>query len=242
MKKLCVLLVLILIGAGAFVYINDGNFSKILNKINNKELELKTDQDKFSYLVGINTATSLKTIPMEINKEFLIKGLSDALDGKELALSEEEIERVRENIGKELNKKQEESLTTMKTDNLKKANEFLAKNKKNANIKETASGLQYEVLEKKDGPKPTEKSTVKVHYRGTTIDGKEFDSSYKRNEPIEFPLAGVIPGWTEGLQLMNKGEKFRFFIPPTLAYGENGVPGIEPNSLLIFEVELLDFK
>lgn len=241
MKKLCLLLALVLLGACIFMYIKNKKNFQITNN-DNKELILKTDNEKFSYLVGVNTAASLKTIPMEINKEFLIKGLSDAMDGKKLALSEEEMAEVREKIGKELAKKQEESLNSMKTENLKKANEFLAKNKKKENIKETASGLQYEILEKKDGPKPTKENTVKVHYRGTSLDGKEFDSSYKRNEPIEFPLGGVIPGWTEGVQLMSKGEKFRFFIPPMLAYGENGVPGIEPNSLLIFEVELLDFK
>jgi FKBP-type peptidyl-prolyl cis-trans isomerase FkpA len=118
---------------------------------------------------------------------------------------------------------------------------FLAENAKKANVKTTASGLQYEVLtEGKGQTKPTAESNVTVHYKGTTIDGKEFDSSYSRGEPTSFPLNGVIPGWTEGVQLMTEGAKYRFFIPSTLAYGESGAGGaIGPNETLIFEVELI---
>ena len=130
--------------------------------------------------------------------------------------------------------------------NLKTAEEFLAENGKRAGVNTTESGLQYEVLAEgpADGKSPTDADIVKVHYRGTLIDGTEFDSSYARNEPVEFPLAQVIAGWTEGVQLMSEGDKFKFFIPPHLAYGETGTPGgpIGPNEALIFDVELLEVK
>jgi len=125
--------------------------------------------------------------------------------------------------------------------NKKEGEAFLDENKKKDGVQVTASGLQYKVIQMGNGEKPTETSTVKVHYKGTLIDGKEFDSSYKRNQPAEFPLNQVIKGWTEGLQLMPVGSKFEFYIPYNLAYGEEGrEPVIPPASVLIFEVELLD--
>ncbi|MEM8772490.1 MAG: FKBP-type peptidyl-prolyl cis-trans isomerase [Pseudomonadota bacterium] len=128
--------------------------------------------------------------------------------------------------------------------NLQTANDFLAENKKKANVKVTDSGLQYEVITegKEDGASPSAEDTVKVHYAGTLVNGTEFDSSYARGEPIEFPLNRVIAGWTEGVQLMSEGDKFRFFIPPELAYGERGKGPIGPNEALVFEVELIEVK
>lgn len=130
--------------------------------------------------------------------------------------------------------------------NLEASQAFLEKNKQRAGVKTTESGLQYEILEEgpAEGDSPTEANIVSVHYRGTLLDGSEFDSSHARGEPAQFPLAQVIPGWTEGVQLMSEGDKFRFYIPPSLAYGETGTPGgpIGPNETLIFEVELLEVK
>ncbi len=128
------------------------------------------------------------------------------------------------------------------TTNLAKANEFLAKNKSESGIKTTSSGLQYEVIEKGAGSKPAASNVVKVNYRGTLLNGREFDSSYSRGKPAEFPLNAVIKGWTEGVQLMSPGAKYRFFVPPQLGYGEQGGGPIGPNELLIFEVELLEIK
>ncbi len=124
-----------------------------------------------------------------------------------------------------------------------KGEAFLTENAKKEGVKATASGLQYKVVKEGTGKQPTAANTVKVHYRGTLIDGKEFDSSYKRNEPIEFPLNGVIKGWTEGLQLMKEGSKYQLFIPSSLAYGKRGAGDlIGPDETLIFEVELLEVK
>ena len=133
--------------------------------------------------------------------------------------------------------------TLMAESDLEKGEAFLKENAKKDGVKTTASGLQYKVLKEGDGKSPKATDTVKVHYKGTLIDGKEFDSSYKRGEPIEFPLNGVIPGWTEGVQLMKEGAKYQFTIPSKLAYGERGAGGaIPPNATLIFEVELLKVK
>jgi FKBP-type peptidyl-prolyl cis-trans isomerase FklB len=141
----------------------------------------------------------------------------------------------------EIQARQERAKNAQKTENLKAAQEFLAENKKKAEVKETASGLQYMVLNEGTGESPTASNVVKVHYHGTLPDGTVFDSSVERGKPAEFPLNRVIPGWTEGVQLMKEGAKYRFFIPPDLGYGERGAgPNIGPNQLLIFEVELID--
>jgi FKBP-type peptidyl-prolyl cis-trans isomerase FkpA len=134
-------------------------------------------------------------------------------------------------------------LSVMAESPLEKGQKFLAKNRNEDGVKTTASGLQYKVLKEGSGKHPSASDTVVCHYRGTLLDGTEFDSSYKRGEPAEFPLNRVIPGWTEGVQLMKEGSKYRFFIPSDLAYGENGAGGlIGPNETLIFEVELIKIK
>ena len=132
----------------------------------------------------------------------------------------------------------------MAESDLEKGEAFLKENAKKEGVKTTASGLQYKVLKEGEGKSPKATDTVKVHYKGTLIDGTEFDSSYKRGEPIEFPLNGVIPGWTEGVQLMKEGAKYQFTIPSKIGYGERGTPGgpIPPNATLIFEVELIQVK
>ena len=140
-------------------------------------------------------------------------------------------------------KEQEKQMAAMNTaseENLRKGQAYLEANKKKKGVEVTSSGLQYRVIEKGDGPTPTPSDKVKVHYRGTLIDGKEFDSSYERNQPAVFGVSQVIKGWVEGLQLMNVGSKYVFYIPENLAYGKNGPPSIGPSQALIFEVELLE--
>jgi FKBP-type peptidyl-prolyl cis-trans isomerase FkpA len=209
--------------------------------------------DSVSYLAGQNIAQSvLKDFP-EANVSLLIQGLSDAMMNRESIIQDpnnqcvmsyfqekmQAIESAEQAVNQEALAAEKEAGRV----NREKGEAFLRENAKKKDMQVTASGLQYEVLKKGKGPKPTASSTVKVHYTGTNIDGQIFDSSLERKEPISFPLNAVIPGWTEGVQLMNVGAKYRFYIPQEIAYGP-GSPTelIPPYSVLIFEVELLDIE
>ena len=187
------------------------------------------DMSKMGYAVGVSIGKNLSRIKEDILPARVISGIKDQLAGKPKMTAEASREALN-------------ALSAMQSQKNKgKGLAFLEENKKKAGVKVTASGLQYEVLTLGKGPQPKVTSTVKVNYRGTQIDGTEFDSSYKRGEPTTFPLNGVIKGWTEGLQLMPVGSKFRFVIPSELAYGAQGTPsgGIGPDSVLVFEVELI---
>ena len=175
---------------------------------------------------------------MEVNPDVLAAGIKDAITGKP-QLTQDQIKDVMTQFEKGMEQKQKELGEKNKTDGAK----FLEENKKKPGVKTTASGLEYKVIKEGTGPTPKPTDMVTVNYRGTLINGTEFDSSYKRGQPATFPVNGVINGWTEALQLMKKGSKFELFIPPNLAYGERAVgPDIGPNATLIFEVELLDVK
>ena len=209
------------------------------------KVALATDLDKTSYAVGVAMTQNLKGV--ELNVEALCQGVRDQLGGKELALADQEIGTILQAFSAKMQQVQRDQRAQQMEDNKVEAvenkaigAEFLAENAKKAGVKTTASGLQYLITEQGSGKKPTAADTVKVHYKGTFIDGKEFDSSFKRNAPATFPLNGVIKGWTEGLQLLNEGGKATLYVPGDLAYGDNGRPGIAPGSMLIFEVELLE--
>ena len=193
--------------------------------------------DKVSYFIGRNIGGNMKQQGFRPDMKKLAEGMNEALDGKPSTIDEKELEAAMQSFQTAMM-----AVAMQKRAEAGKASEqYLADNAKKEGVKTTASGLQYEVLKKGDGPNPKAESTVRVHYKGTLINGEEFDSSYSRNEPAEFPLNGVIPGWTEGVQLMNKGAKYKFTIPGKLAYGERGsAPKIGPNETLIFEVELLE--
>ena len=197
---------------------------------------LATDLQKASYALGINIGTSIKQQPIQLDLASLFKGIKDADSGTKPALTEDE-------MNASLKVVRDEAAAKVSEANMKEGGEFLAANKAKDGVVTTASGLQYKIITAGTGPKPTKADTVVCNYKGTLINGTEFDSSYKRGKPAEFPVGGVIPGWTEALQLMPVGSKWELYVPPDLAYGSRGAGGaIGPNQTLIFEVELLSIK
>jgi FKBP-type peptidyl-prolyl cis-trans isomerase len=200
----------------------------------------KTEQDKVSYIIGTQIAQSIKRQGVEVNLEPLVWGLQDVLEGNTLKLTKEETLKVYNAYQQRVRAKREQERAKQAAENLEKGKAFLEANKAKEGVKVLPSGLQYKIIKEGTGQTPTAEDKVKTHYRGTLIDGKEFDSSYKRNQPAEFPVKGVIKGWTEALQLMKEGAKWELYIPPDLAYGVPGRPSIPPNSVLIFEIELLE--
>lgn len=205
-------------------------------------VELKTDDQKVSYSVGLMVGEQLKTIP-DLDFDAFYEAVQTTYNGKDAKLTPEQVREVMEAYQKKQMAAQKDKFDKLSSDNLEKGKNYLAENGKKSGVKTTDSGLQYEELKAGAGSMPTAQDTVKVHYRGTLIDGTEFDSSYSRNEPVSFPLNGVIPGWTEGLQLIKEGGKGRLVIPSDLAYGPGGMGNaIGPNETLIFEVELLEIN
>src|SRR5213596_151876 len=203
-----------------------------------KSPQLKDQKDKISYSIGMNIGLNLSRQKVDISPDVLAAGLKDALAGKP-QLTPDQVKDVMAQFEKDMEQKQKQLGEKNKTEGAK----FLEENKKKPGIKTTASGLQYKLEKEGTGPQPKATDTVTVNYRGTLIDGTEFDSSYKRGQPATFPVNGVIKGWTEALQLMKAGSKYQLFVPSNLAYGERSVgPDIGANSTLLFEVELLDAK
>ena len=205
------------------------------------KLDLKEPKQRASYAIGLDIGGNLKRQELDVDAKALAAGIADAFTAKP-QLTDAESKQVLNEFRTQLMAKMEAKEKGAGDKNAKDGEAFLAANAKKEGVKTTASGLQYRVIKPGDGkgksPKATD--TVKVHYHGTLIDGSVFDSSVDRGEPISFPLNGVIPGWTEGLQLMKEGDKFQFVIPGKLAYGEQSPsPKIGPNSTLIFDVELL---
>ncbi len=201
-------------------------------------LELKDFRAKSSYAIGTQIGRSFKQQGVELDTKVVVAAIDDVLAGRKSPLTEAEVKDVFAELQQVLAKKAESA----GTENLKKGEDYLAANGKKEGVKTTASGLQYKVLKSGTGKAPKKEDTVKVHYTGTLIDGTKFDSSVDRGEPIEFPVSGVIPGWTEALLLMKEGDKWQLAIPAKIAYGENGQGPIPANSTLLFDVELLSVK
>jgi FKBP-type peptidyl-prolyl cis-trans isomerase FklB len=205
-----------------------------------ESVTLKSQKDKISYSIGINMGRNLKQMAVEIDPDTFAKGFKDAFAGAKTLLSDEEMQTVLTALKKEMDAEQTEKMKVVGEKNKKDGEAFLAENKKKEGVKTLASGLQYKVIKEGTGKIPKVTDKVSTHYQGTLIDGTEFDSSYKRGEPATFPVKGVIPGWTEALQLMKVGSKWQLFIPAKLAYGDRGAgPNIGPNAVLIFTMELL---
>jgi FKBP-type peptidyl-prolyl cis-trans isomerase FklB len=207
------------------------------------KLELKDQKDKESYSLGYQFGQSLKMQGIDLNLDVYISALRDALGEKEPQMSAEEMRSTVMGLRQRLAVAQQKALKEKGDKNLAEGKAFLAENGKKEGVKTLPSGLEYKVLSEGTGKTPKKTDTVTVHYRGTFLDGTEFDSSVARGKPATFRVDGVIPGWTEALQLMKEGAKWQLFIPPELAYGERGMPPrIPPQSTLIFEVELISVK
>jgi len=201
---------------------------------------LKEQKDKVSYSIGMEIGKNLKRQNVDINPEHLARGLKDAFAGGKPLMTDQEMNETLTQFQKEMMVKQQEASKKMGEKNKQEGEAFLAENKKKAGIVTLPSGLQYKVIKAGSGNKPKSSDTVTVHYKGTLTNGTEFDSSYRRGQPVSFPVNGVIPGWTEALQLMEEGAKWEVFIPSTLGYGERGAGReIGPNATLIFEIELV---
>ena len=221
----------------------DTNEPKIVVQATAEKAEiLKTETEKVSYIIGTQIARNFKTQDIEVNLDSLMMGLKDALGGNKLVLSQSEMKTVYSAWQQKMRAKQAAKKAKEAAENMAAGTAFLEANKAKEGVKVLPSGLQYKIITEGTGNTPTADDKVKTHYRGTLIDGTEFDSSYKRNQPAEFGVTKVIKGWTEALQLMKEGGKWELYIPANLAYGANPRPGspIPPNAALIFEIELLE--
>lgn len=207
------------------------------------ESEGMTMNETTSYAIGWQTGQSFSQQDVEVNVESLVQGLRDAIAGSDAKFTDEEMMAAMQQLQLDMRAYQQERAKEQSASNDTEATEFFASNGARDGVTTLESGMQYEVLTAVDGPKPAATDTVSVHYRGTLLDGSEFDSSYARNTPATFPLNRVIAGWTQGLQLMSVGSKYKLFIPADLGYGAQGSPPkIGPGAALIFEVELLEIK
>jgi FKBP-type peptidyl-prolyl cis-trans isomerase FklB len=208
-----------------------------------ENLVLKNQKDKVSYIIGMEIGKNFKKQSIDIDPDILVKGIKDVISGGKPLLTEQEVQETMATFQKEMMAKQEELAKKLGEKNKKEGEAFLTESKKKEGVKTLPSGLQYKVIKAGTGKKPKPTDTVTTQYRGTLIDGTEFDSSYRRGQPVSFPVTGVIPGWTEALQLMEEGAKWQLFIPPNLAYGERGAGrDIGPNATLIFEIELISIQ
>ncbi len=208
-----------------------------------EKVTLKTQKDKVSYSIGLDFGKNMQRQSLELNLDMLMRGIKDGASGATPALTDAEVQEVMAAFQKEMMSKMAEKAKVEGEKNKKEGEAFLAANKKKQGVVTLPSGLQYKILKEGAGKSPKATDTVTTHYRGTLINGKEFDSSYKRGQPATFPLNRVIPGWTEALQHMKIGSKWELYVPSNLAYGEGGAgQDIGPNATLIFEVELLGIK
>jgi FKBP-type peptidyl-prolyl cis-trans isomerase FkpA len=226
-------LIAILLMATVSVAAQDGNTKT--------QPELNNELDSISYFLGLSLGYNFQALPFAADPDLIIEGLSGALKGT-APYDQQEVETTFKALQMVMQAKEQESAKVASMEVQLKGEQFLKENAAREGVLTTASGLQYEVLVKGDGPMPADTLEVEVHYEGTLIDGTIFDSSYKRGESISFPLNRVIPGWTEGVQLMPLGSTYMFYIPSELAYGDRDSGPIPPNSVLIFKIELLGIK
>ncbi len=208
-----------------------------------QDVQLKNLEDRVGYGIGLRIGRDFRTQEVAIDPRVLLKGVEDGLSGTAPLLSDEEIQKALTALQAELNERQEKRRKALAEENLRAGKAFLEQNGKKEGVVTLPSGLQYQVLRRGEGMIPGQNDQVTVHYRGRLIDGTEFDSSYARNKPATFPVAGVIPGWSEALQRMPVGSQWRIFLPPDLAYGSQGAGSmIGPEAVLVFDIELLGIE
>ena len=209
-----------------------------------ENLILKDQKDRISYSYGVDTAIKLKNMPVNVDLDLFIMGIKDGLSGAKLLLTEQEIRETLISLQKEITAKAEEKKKALAEKNKKEGEAFLDENKKKEGVITLPSGLQYKVLKEGTGKTPTDTNWVTIHFRGTLIDGTEFEDTYKSfSQPVAFAVKGLVPGWAEGLKLMKEGAKWQLFIPPDLAFGERGAGTlIGPNATLMIEVELVSVQ
>lgn len=201
---------------------------------------MESNREKVSYCIGLESGKNIKNQFKDIDQDLLKKGFEDAIAERTPSLALEEISSILQALQKQIQEQQKAFVEQLSEKNLEEGNAFLEENKNKEGVNTLPSGLQYKVLEEGTGAVPTMHDVVSVHYRGQLLNGTVFDSTYERDQPQEFPVSRVIPGWSEALKKMKVGSKWQIFIPSYLAYGENGYgPQIEPNSTLIFEMQLL---
>jgi FKBP-type peptidyl-prolyl cis-trans isomerase len=221
------------------LFIKGALLAAVLVSGNVMAVELETEEQKLGYIIGMDIGASLKEQGTELDLDSLIEAVRATYNNEPLAMTPEEAASVRETFIAAKRVEADQQRESMGSINATEGDKFMLANRLKEGMNVTDSGLQYQVVVMGDGAKPAASDKVTVHYRGTLLNGEEFDSSYSRNQPTSFQLDQVIPGWTEGLQLMPVGSKFMFYIPPNLAYGPNGGGPIGPNATLTFEVELL---
>ncbi len=206
-----------------------------------QKTELTTQEEKLSYVIGMDVGNSLKSRQMDLDLSIVFQAIEDSFEDSQPLLTPEEATLIKQKHSKRIREERVAKTKAQGEENKREGETFLAENANKEGVVTTESGLQYIVINQGDGPKPKATEQVRVNYSGTLVNGTEFDSSYKRGQPATFFLNRVVKGWTEGLQLMAVGSKYRFFIPPELGYGDRGAgPHIGPNATLIFEIELLE--
>ena len=205
---------------------------------------LKDQKDRVSYSIGVDMGNKVKNISVSVDVDLLVKGIKDALSGTMFLMTEQEIRDTLATLQKEIARKSEEQRKALGEKNKKQGEEFLAGNKKKEGVVTLPSGLQYKVLKAGTGKTPKDTDRVRIHFRGSLVDGTEFENTYRSiGQPIFYPVKGIMPGWTEAFKLMQEGSKWQLFIPPDLAFGERGSGRlIGPNATLIFEVELVSIE
>ena len=232
MKKLSLLLILVGVCSAQSLYAKT-----------NPNAPFTSEDDKFSYIIGLNMAQNFKSQGINVKPELVARGLGDGYAGKKPLINAQEQQQIINDMQQKIQKQQAGKATMSADANSKLEAKFLSENKNKKGVITTASGLQYEVIREGKGEQPKNTDTVNVNYEGKLLDGTVFDSSYKRGQPISFGVNQVIPGWTEALKLMKPGAEYMLYIPANLAYGQNGIPNvIPPNSMLIFKVELLSVQ